>query len=199
MRDEELDVLRDALVGVVGLLGHQLHAVVRAVGQPRPQVPVGEPAPPADLQHLAQVELVDGQHDEGAYQPRHPEQLLAEHLRIFFLQRAEEIVVPAVQQHAQVDHPERQPHHGQEQAQAGPAILGDPVGPDHPPGVGQGSPQTAYGGIGVGTIEEAGLGAFGILARRSAVHSGSMGTNDPRLIGRMLQLFRHRDHRTREW
>ena len=56
-RNEQAQVLGDALIGVVRLGGLELHAIVGLVGQPRPEIPVGEPAPPADLQHLVQVEL----------------------------------------------------------------------------------------------------------------------------------------------
>ena len=73
---EKPQVFCDALVRVVGLAAGELHAIVRRVLEPFPEVPLGQPAPPADLQHLVQVELVHGHDDEAARQPREAEELL---------------------------------------------------------------------------------------------------------------------------
>ena len=61
--DEQLDVVGDALVGVVGRIALQLHAVVVGVVQPFAEIAAGHPAPPADLEPLVEVELVDRKRD----------------------------------------------------------------------------------------------------------------------------------------
>jgi hypothetical protein len=71
---EETHIFRDTLVRVVGLARHQLHPIVGGVGQPGPEVAVGQPAPPADLEHLVEIDLVHGQEDEDADQIRDAEQ-----------------------------------------------------------------------------------------------------------------------------
>ena len=68
--DEQLDVLGDALVGVVGGVALQLHAVVIGALQPFAEICAGHPAPPADLQPLVEIELVDCQHDRGGRETR---------------------------------------------------------------------------------------------------------------------------------
>ena len=57
--DEQLDVLGDALVRVVGGVAQQLHAVVIGVMQPFAEIAGRHPAPPADLKPLIEIELVD--------------------------------------------------------------------------------------------------------------------------------------------
>ena len=47
--DELLDVLGNALIGIVGGVTEQLHAVVIGVGQPMVEIGSRQPAPPADL------------------------------------------------------------------------------------------------------------------------------------------------------
>ena len=59
--NEQVNVFGDALIGVVGFTGHELHPIVGAIGQPSPEVAIGEPAPPADFEHLVKIKLVDGE------------------------------------------------------------------------------------------------------------------------------------------
>ena len=104
--DQEANVLGDALVGVVGLTRHELHAVIGAVGQPGAEVALGEPAPPADLEHLGQVELVDGHDDVQAREPGEADELVDEDRVILVLQCVVEGVVPLVQEDIDIDDPE---------------------------------------------------------------------------------------------
>ena len=62
--DEQLDILSDALVGVVGAIGRKLHAVWRGIFQPRAKQTIGHPLTPSNLETLAQIELVDGEQNE---------------------------------------------------------------------------------------------------------------------------------------
>ncbi len=62
--NKEVNVFGDALVGIVGFSRHELHPIVGTVGQPSAEVTFGKPAPPADLEHLVKVKLVDGEQDD---------------------------------------------------------------------------------------------------------------------------------------
>jgi hypothetical protein len=61
MRNEQVNVFSYALVGIVRFMRHELHPIVSAIGQPSAKIALGKPAPPADLEHLAQIKLVDSE------------------------------------------------------------------------------------------------------------------------------------------
>src|SRR6202008_960277 len=63
--DEQLDVVGQALVGVVGGIALQLHALMIGIIQPFAEIAFRQPLPPPDLKPLIEVELVDGEYDEG--------------------------------------------------------------------------------------------------------------------------------------
>src|SRR5262249_2850802 len=65
VRSEHVDVLGNALVGIVGGIAEELHAVVVGAGKPAIEVMLRHPAPPPDLQPLIEIELVDREHDVG--------------------------------------------------------------------------------------------------------------------------------------
>ena len=142
---EEVQVLGDALVGVVGLTRHELHPVVGAIGQPGAEVAVGQPAPPADLQHLVEVELVHGQEDEHGDEPRDPDELREKGRLVLFLQRVEKGVVPLIEEHIDVDHAEREEHDGDQEPPGRPPVLRRPVRADHGPRMGERSAQAGSG------------------------------------------------------
>ena len=119
--DQQAHILGDALVGVVGLTRHELHPVIGAVGQPGAEVALGEPAPPADLQHLVEVELVDGHDDVQAREPGEADDLVDEDRVILVLQRVVEGVVPLVQEDIDVDDPEIERDDDEEQSPAPPS------------------------------------------------------------------------------
>ena len=99
--DEQVDVLGDALVRIVGGVALQLHAVVIGAVQPFAEIVPGQPAPPANLQPLIEVELVDGKHDGDRRQHTKDADLPDEDVPIVFLQRVEEAILPLV--HENVD------------------------------------------------------------------------------------------------
>ncbi len=132
-----MHVFGDALVGIVGVARRELQAIVGGVGQPRAEIAVGQPAPPADLQHLIEIGLIDRQQDEHGEQPRDADELPEEGGLVLVLQGGEEGVVPLIEEHADVDHPQREEHDGEQQGPTCPSVLREPVGPDHAPGVGQ--------------------------------------------------------------
>ena len=138
--DEAADILADALVGVVGRAVFEAQPVVVAPFEPFCGVAVGEPAPPADLQHLAQVDLVDGHDDEQAGQDGEPAEQPEEVIDVFFLKRVVEKVVPFVEKHVEIDDAKAHADdHGKEQA-GFEAFLGAPVGLGKRPQVGEKAP-----------------------------------------------------------
>ena len=91
MGNEQVNVFGDALVGVVGVTRLELHPIIGAIGQPSAEVSLGKPAPPADLEHLVEVELIDGEEDIQTDQPRDAEELMEKGGLVFTLQGAEEV------------------------------------------------------------------------------------------------------------
>ena len=135
--DEEVDVLGDALVRVVGGIAEKLHAVVVGVGKPTVEILPRQPAPPADLQPLVQVELIDREHDERRRQRAEEQQLPDEVVPVALLQRVVEPVIPLIEH--DVDRHGRQ-FDGDDCAKqdaAGPAVLGDEIGTGKPPDEGE--------------------------------------------------------------
>ena len=74
--DEHLDVFGDALVGIVGGVAEKLHAVVVGAVEPVAEIGLGHPVPPADLEPLVEIELIDGEHDVGGGEDAEEQQLL---------------------------------------------------------------------------------------------------------------------------
>src|SRR5262249_9414306 len=99
--DEWPDVFRDALVGIVGGIAEQLHAVVVRTRQPTIEIGLREPAPPANLQPLIEIELVDREQDEGRGKNTEIAELIYERVPILVLQPVVERVIPRVQQDVQ--------------------------------------------------------------------------------------------------
>jgi len=147
MRSEEVQVFGDTLVGVVRLTRHELHPIIGAVGQPGAEVAVGQPAPPADLEHLVEIKLVHGQDDEDGDQPRDAEELLEKGRLVLLLQGVEEGAVPLIEEHIDVDHAEGEKHDGEQESPGRPAVLRSPIRTDHGPGVGQRSAHAGSGRI----------------------------------------------------
>ena len=142
---EKVHVFRDALVRVIGLARHELHPIVGAIRQPGAEVTVGQPASPADLEHLVEIHLVDGEDDEDADQPRDAQQLPAKGHEVLVLERAVEGIVPLIQENREVDHAEREEHDGEQEPPGRPPVLREPVRADHGPCVGERSAQIDSG------------------------------------------------------
>ena len=100
---KRFEIVGDALVGVVGRRLVELHAVIGPVAEPVAEEPLGQPAPPADLQDPLQIELIDG--DDDHRRGDHPEdrELPPEFRPVVFLQRVVEIVVPGVEADVEPD------------------------------------------------------------------------------------------------
>ena len=130
--DELADVVGDALVGVVGLIAFQPHAVMRALAEPAAEIALGQPVSPPDLQPLLEVELIDGADDEEGGQHAEHADLPDEGVPVLVLQRRVEGVVPGVEAHIQPDLEQLEPDHRQQQDAAGPFVVRAEIGDGDP-------------------------------------------------------------------
>ena len=95
--DERLDVLRDALVRVVGAAVDELHLVVGPALEPAIETVLRQPASPPDLEHLVQIELLDGGNDESRGEPTEDRKLMPECRQVLVLDRVVEGCSPQVE------------------------------------------------------------------------------------------------------
>ena len=130
--DEQIDVLGDALVGVVGGVPEQLHAVMVGAGEPMVEVFPCHPAAPADLQPLIEIELIDGEDDVGPRQAAEEQQLPDEVVPIALLQRVVEAVIPLIEHDIDRHDREFDRDHGGKERAPGPAVLGKEIGTGQP-------------------------------------------------------------------
>src|SRR5229473_2164845 len=91
------------------------------------EVTNGHPLPPADLQPLIEVELIDREHDEDRGEHAEIQELADEGIPIVVLDGVEEPGVPLVEQHVDGDEAEFDGDHAAEQDAARPAVLGAEV------------------------------------------------------------------------
>ena len=105
----------------------KLHAVVVGVVQPFAEIARGHPAPPADLEPLVEIELIDGKRDGAGRQHAEDADLADEAVPVLVLQRIVEAVVPLVHQDVDADQRELDGDHGGEQDAAGPFVLGTEI------------------------------------------------------------------------
>ena len=126
--DEQLDVVGHALVGVVGGVALKLHPVVVGLVQPFAEILRGHPAPPADLQPLIEIELVDRDHDEDGGQDAEIDDFGDEVVPVVFLQRVVEAAVPLVEQDGDRDDGQLNGDHRRQQPAAGPFVFGTEIG-----------------------------------------------------------------------
>ena len=94
---EHLQVVGDALVRVVGGVAEKLHAVVIGGIEPLPQIGLRHPAPPADLQPLIEVGLIDREHGIDGGEHAEEQDGADEGVPVVVLQRIVKAIVPLVQ------------------------------------------------------------------------------------------------------
>ena len=99
--DKLPDVFRNALVGIVGGVPKQLHAVVVGPGKPPVEIGLRQPTPPPDLQPLIEVKLIDRKKDKSGGQDAEIAKLIDKGVPILVLQRVVEGVVPGIEQDIQ--------------------------------------------------------------------------------------------------
>jgi hypothetical protein len=95
--------------------------------QPFTEVVAGHPAPPADLQPLIEIEVVDAERDADRCQDGEDAELPDERVPVLLLERIVEAVVPLV--HKDIDRDQRKLDHDQrrEQRTAGQPVLGTEI------------------------------------------------------------------------
>src|ERR1700733_14750785 len=120
-----------ALVGIVRLSGQQLHSIVGALRQPAPQVALGEPAAPANLEHLVEVDLVDGKDNVKTGEPGESNQLVEKDGVVLVLQGVVEGIVPLIEKDIDIDDREVEHDHGKQEPARCPAVLRGPVRMSH--------------------------------------------------------------------
>src|SRR4029077_9718486 len=116
----------------------------------RPVEPVAailrrHPGPPADLEPLIEIELVDPQHDVSAGQHTEDGQLPDEGVPVAVLQRVVKARIPLIDQHRDAHHREFDCEHGGEQRTAGEAVFGAKVRDGEPPDGGERRSQAGQG------------------------------------------------------
>src|SRR5204863_6966142 len=102
-RGEAVEIVRDALVRIVGRGLIELHPVIGLVAQPILQVALSHPAPPADLQDLPQILLIDRDDDQGRRDHPEDRELPPEFWPVIFLESVVEIVVPGIEADMELD------------------------------------------------------------------------------------------------
>ncbi len=135
--DERLEVVADALVGIVGDVAEHLHAVVIAALEPVAEELHRHPSPPADLQPQVQIKLVDPADDIERGEHAEVHQLVDEGVPVMILQGVVEAVVPLVEQHVDGDEAELGRDHGEEEQAPRPAVLRHEIGNGEPPDGGE--------------------------------------------------------------
>jgi len=96
-RGEAVEVVGNALVGVVGRRLVDLDAVIGLVAEPPLERTLGQPAPPADVQDLPQIELIDRDPDPAGRDHAEYAELAPELRPIVLLQGVVEIAVPQIE------------------------------------------------------------------------------------------------------
>src|SRR5262249_33464403 len=85
------------------------------------------PAPPANLQPLIEIELIDREHDVSPCQHTEEQQLRDESVPIALLQCVVKTVVPLIEHDVDGHDREFDGNHGREENAAGPAVVGEEI------------------------------------------------------------------------
>src|SRR6185312_2367086 len=131
--DEHLNVLGDTLVGIVGGVAEQLHAVVIGVAEPVVEVGSRHPAAPADLQPLVQIKLIDREKNVERGEDAEIHQLMNERVPVLVLKRVVKAVVPLIEQDVDADDGQFDRDYSREQDASGPAVFRSKIGTGKPP------------------------------------------------------------------
>jgi hypothetical protein len=100
---------------------------MRGSFQPVREIALRHPAPPADLQPLVQIELIDLENHRRPCEEAEIQELIHEGIPVPLLQRVVESVVPGVEQDRDADQAQLARDDGGEENAAGPAILGPEI------------------------------------------------------------------------
>jgi hypothetical protein len=133
---KQLQIVGDALVGVIGGVAEKLHAVMIGRREPLTQIGSRHPAPPANLQPLIQIELIDGEHGVDGRKHAEEQNRADEGFPVSVLQRVVETIVPLIENDLDAD--ERQldgDDRGEEYAPR-PTVIGAEVRNGESPNIG---------------------------------------------------------------
>ena len=98
--------------------------------EPFGEVMIGQPTPPANLQHLPEIRLVHGKDDVRDRQHAEIHELVREQTNVEVLERVVEPIVPIREQHIHIYEREIHRDDDREQPACGPTLVRDPVGPN---------------------------------------------------------------------
>ena len=115
---EQLQIFGDTLIGVVGGIAEQLHAIMVRGVEPLPQIGLRHPAPPADLQPQIQIVLVHREHGVDRRDRAKEQDGADEGFEISILQGVVKAIVPFVQDHLDGDERQLDGDHRAEQEPA---------------------------------------------------------------------------------
>ena len=124
---EQQHVVGDAQMNVVDRIVDEADSVVAAFRHPDRDVAFGQPAPPADLQGLAEVILARGRHDRAERDEAEDDKLAREAVPVTRFERIEEARVPLDHGHRYIDKTELGADHTREQQARAPAMFGAKV------------------------------------------------------------------------
>ena len=125
--DKLVNVFLYALVGVVHVAAHDLQSVIRRAIEPRPHIFSREPCAPAQLKELAQINRVHGDDDMQEREAREFADKRPKRRVVIFLKHIVELVVPAVNQHQQVNRSEIESDDHAQQPDSAFLFLGHPI------------------------------------------------------------------------
>src|SRR4051794_7502261 len=114
----------DVVDGIVD----ETDAVVAALRHPNRDVAFGEPAPPADLQGLAEIVMAGGRDDRPEGDEAENDQLAGKAGPVARLERVEEPRIPLDHRHRDIDEAKLGADHAGEQSMCAPAVLGAKIG-----------------------------------------------------------------------
>ena len=95
--DEEINVLGNALVRVVGGIAEKLHAIMVRGIEPLPQIGLRHPAAPTDLQPKCEIGLINDENGVNGCEDAKEDDRADETVPIVILQGVVKAVVPGVQ------------------------------------------------------------------------------------------------------
>src|SRR5450755_775172 len=131
--DEQLDVVGETLIRVIGRITLKLHSVMVRVVQPLAEIFGGHPAAPADLKPLIEIELVDRKHDKDGCQDRKDYDFPNKTVPVLLLQGVVETIAPLVHQHIVSNQRQLDGDHRGKQAAASPLVFGTEIWRGNPP------------------------------------------------------------------
>ena len=131
--DELVDVLADALIGVVRVAAQDLQTVVDLPLHPACKILLRHPCTPVDRQHLTEIDGVDGNDNIDEREARELTDERPERCPVIRLQCVVEDAVPVIDPHKQIDHHKIERDDRGEQTTCFPFFGRTPISFEQPP------------------------------------------------------------------